>query len=166
MALRMKAREWRLLAGALAALAVVIQFLPVGAPRDNPQVREEPRWSSPRARELFFRTCADCHSNQTRWPWYASVAPVSWLVAHDVQGGRSHLNVSEWDRPQKDADEAAEELRDGEMPLRTYLLAHPEARLSPAERAELIAGLEATFGTRSGRGGDRDRTEPDFRRRP
>jgi len=92
------------------------------------------------------------------------VAPVSWLVAHDVQGGRSHLNVSEWNRPQKDADEAAEELRDGKMPLRTYLLAHPGARLSPAEKAELIAGLEATFGTRSGSGRDRERAERDFRR--
>ncbi|MBP1641566.1 MAG: heme-binding protein [Acidobacteria bacterium] len=164
MALRMTGREWRLLAGALAGLAVVIQFLPVGAPRDNPPVRDEPRWSSPRTRDLFFRSCSDCHSNQTRWPWYARVAPVSWLVAHDVQGGRSHLNVSEWNRPQKDADEAAEELRDGKMPLRTYLLAHPGARLSPAEKAELIAGLEATFGTRSGSGRDRERAERDFRR--
>lgn len=154
-----------MLAGVLVGLVAILQVLPAGAPRDNPPVRAEPAWSSPRTRELFFRSCADCHSNQTRWPWYSRVAPVSWLVASDVKGGRGHLNVSEWDRPQKDAHEAAEELRDGEMPLPLYLLAHPGARLSAAERAELVAGLEATFGT-SGkrgrdRGGERERAERD-----
>lgn len=165
MAMRMTRREGRLLAGVLAGLAVVVQVLPVGAPRDNPPVRAEPAWSSPRARELFFRSCGDCHSNQTRWPWYSRVAPVSWLVAHDVKGGRGHLNVSEWDRPQEDANEAAEELRDGEMPLTMYLIAHPGARLTGAEKAELVAGLEATFGVRSarerGRNGERRRAERD-----
>ena len=145
-------REARLIAGVALGLAAVLQLLPVGAPRDNPPVRAEPQWSSPRTRELFLRSCGDCHSNETRWPWYSRVAPVSWLVAHDVKGGRGHLNVSEWDRPQKDADEAAEEVRDGEMPLPLYLAAHPGARLSATERAELIAGLEATFGAGDGRG--------------
>lgn len=165
MARRWMGREWRLLAGVLAGLAAILQVLPVGAPRDNPPVRAEPAWSSPRARELFFRSCGDCHSNQTRWPWYSRVAPASWLVAHDVKGGREHLNVSEWARPQKDADKASEEVREGEMPLPMYLLAHPGARLTEAEKAELIAGLEATFGARAadgrGRNGKRRRAEQD-----
>jgi mono/diheme cytochrome c family protein len=143
---RLSRRELALLAGICALLAGAMQLLPVGAPRDNPPVVAEPAWDSPRTRELFFRACADCHSNQTRWPWYARVAPASWLVAHDVAEGRRLLNVSEWQRPQEHAHESAEEVREGEMPLRLYVAAHPAARLDEAERRELIAGLEATFG--------------------
>lgn len=141
-------REIGILAATLVGLFLVAQLLPVGAPRTNPTVTAEPPWVSPRTRELFFRVCGDCHSNETRWPWYSRVAPASWLVAHDVAEGREHLNVSEWDRPQKDADEAAEELREGEMPLPIYLPLHPEARLNESTKAELVAGLVATFGER------------------
>ena len=81
-----------------------------------------------------------------KWPLYSRIAPVSWLVYNDIQEGREHLNVSEWNRPQKDAHEAAEELQKGAMPLPIYLPLHPEARLSPAEKAELVAGLAATLG--------------------
>jgi len=88
----------------------------------------------------------DCHSNETEWPWYSSVAPISWLVQHDVEEARSHFNVSEWGRAKNHGDEAAKEVRDGEMPPWFYRPAHPEARLSDAERQELIAGLVATFG--------------------
>lgn len=123
-----------------------VQLVPYGWRQSNPPVVGEPGWDSPRTRELFYRACADCHSNGTNWPWYSRVAPVSWLVIRDVEEGRSHLNVSEWNRPQKDAHEAAEEVREGKMPLPIYLPAHPEARLSAAEKAELVRGLEATFG--------------------
>ena len=129
-------------------LFLAIQLVPYGWRRTNPPVVAEPAWDSSRTRELFLRTCADCHSNRTVWPWYARVAPISWLVVKDVEEGRSHLNVSEWNRPQKDADEAGEELSEGKMPLPMYLRAHPEARLSAAEKAELVRGLEATFGVR------------------
>jgi mono/diheme cytochrome c family protein len=138
--------ERRLLVASLAVLFLVVQLLPLGSPRSNPSETGAPAWDSPRTAELFDRTCADCHSNRTRWPWYSRVAPVSWLVTSDVAGGREHLNVSEWDRPQRHADEAAGELRERKMPLRSYLLTHPEARLTDAERQELIAGLVATFG--------------------
>lgn len=139
-------RETAILGGVLLALFLAIQLLPLGAERTNPPVVAEPAWDSPRTRELFVVACADCHSNQTRWPWYSKVAPVSWLVAYDVAEGREHLNVSEWNRPQRHADEAAEEVREGEMPYRGYTLTHPEARLDEATRAELVAGLIATFG--------------------
>jgi mono/diheme cytochrome c family protein len=145
---RFTRRELAIFVATLAGLFVVVQLLPVGAARTNPPVTAEPPWDSPRTRELFFRSCADCHSNETRWPWYSRVAPASWLVAHDVEEARSHFNVSEWDKPQKDADEAAEEVREGEMPLPRYLPLHPEARLDEATRAELVAGLAATFGER------------------
>ena len=106
---KLRRRELALLAGVCALLAAAIQLLPVGAPRDNPPVVAEPAWDSPRTRELFVRACADCHSNQTRWPWYSRVAPASWLVAHDVAEGRRELNVSEWQRPQEHAHESAQE---------------------------------------------------------
>lgn len=143
---RFTRRELGLLGGVLLFLFGLIQLLPVGAERTNPPVIAEPAWDSPRTRDLFVRTCADCHSNETRWPWYSKVAPASWLVAYDVAEGREHLNVSEWNRPQKDAHEAAAEVRDGEMPYRGYTLTHPEARLDDATKQELIAGLIATFG--------------------
>ncbi len=132
-------------------LFLAIQLVPYGWSHTNPSVVAEPRWDTPRTRELFFRACADCHSNETKWPLYSRVAPVSWLVWKDVQEGREHLNVSEWNRPQKDANEASEKLQEGEMPLPIYLPLHPEARLSPAEKAELVAGLAATLGTEGGK---------------
>lgn len=138
-----------LLLGALG-VAVAIQLVPYGHGRTNPAVTAEPGWDSPRTRELFFRACKDCHSNRTEWPWYASIAPASWLARWDVDAGRSHLNVSEWGREESHADEAAEQVRKGEMPLWYYLPLHPRARLSEQEAAELIAGLERTFGDSAG----------------
>ena len=105
----------------LGGLLVAIQLVPYGWNHTNPAVVAEPKWDTPRTRELFFRACADCHSNESKWPWYSRVAPVSWLVYNDVQEGREHLNISEWNRPQKDANEASEKLQKGEMPLPIYL---------------------------------------------
>jgi mono/diheme cytochrome c family protein len=138
--------QWKRIALVLGAVFVVLQLIPYGRDLSNPPVVQEPPWDSPRTRELFFRVCGDCHSNQTRYPWYAWVAPASWLIAHDVAEGRQHFNVSEWHRPQKDAKEAAEEYREGRMPPRLYRWAHPEARLAPQEREQLLRGLERTFG--------------------
>jgi len=149
-------RELFLLAAVLLILFLVIQVFPIGAERSNPPVVAEPSWDSPRTRELFHRACADCHSNETRWPWYSHVAPVSWLVAHDVAEGREHFNTSEWNRPQRHAGKAARELREGDMPLPIYLPMHREARLSPGEKQELLAGLIATFGESRQRDGEPD----------
>ena len=131
---------------ALVVLAALLQLYPYGRAHANPPVTGEPDWDSPRTRGLVMQTCGDCHSNQTRWPWYSHVAPVSWLVEHDVEEAREHLNFSEFDRPQRDADEAAEEVEEGEMPLAKYLWLHPEARLDDQERRDLIAGLRRTLG--------------------
>ena len=131
---------------ALVGLGLAIQLVPYGRDHVNPPVAREPDWDQPRTRELFFRACKDCHSNQTEWPWYSSVAPASWLAQRDVEEGREHLNVSEWGRKKNDGDEAAKMVRKGEMPPWFYLPLHPEARLSDTERKEFIAGLVATFG--------------------
>jgi hypothetical protein len=138
----------RLLAriGVVLLLALVaIQFVPYGRDHVNPPVAAEPAWDSPETRALARRACFDCHSNETEWPLYSNVAPVSWLVQHDVVEGRAALNFSEGQRPQEEADDAAEEVREGEMPLPIYTLIHGHARLSGPERERLARGLELTL---------------------
>ncbi|MBL9037309.1 MAG: heme-binding domain-containing protein [Archangium sp.] len=126
---------------ALAGLAL-LQVVPYGREHTNPPVVQEPAWPSPDVRALAVRACFDCHSNETRWPWYSHLAPVSWLVQRDTDEGRRALNFSEWNTPQRDADEAADEIREDEMPPAIYRPAHPEARLTPEERTLLADALE------------------------
>lgn len=133
---------------------VAIQFVPYGREHTNPPVTGEPAWDSARTAALFQQACSDCHSNETTWPWYTNIAPVSWRLQSHVDEGREALNVSEWGTGEQEADEAAELVLDGEMPPFDYVLAHPEANLSPAERQELAAGLAATFGGEDGGGED------------
>jgi len=136
----------------LLVLLGLIQVVPYGRAHDSPPVRQEPKWDSPATRALAERACFNCHSNETKWPWYTWVAPVSWLTESDVHEGRRHLNFSEWDRKQRYADDAAAMLEEGEMPPWFYLPMHPEAKLTDEEKAQLIRGLEAMFGR-----GDRSR---------
>ncbi|MEQ1501791.1 MAG: heme-binding domain-containing protein [Myxococcota bacterium] len=150
--------------GGLVALAVLIQLVPYGRNHTNPPTTKAAAWDSPRTQELAERACFDCHSNETVWPAYASVAPFSWLVQDHVDEGREMLNFSEMDRTFEDLDEAGEVVREGEMPLPSFLWLHPEAKLTDAERLELATGLEAMFGTEGagsvtaegGNGGGRD----------
>lgn len=137
---------WGFVAGVVVLLA--IQAVPYGRRHTNPPVRQEPRWDSPRTRGLVVRACYDCHSNQTVWPWYASIAPVSWLVQQDVDDGRRKLNYSEWDRPQKEARKAADKVVAWNMPPLYYAAFHPKSWMVGAERADLIRGLATTFGRR------------------
>jgi hypothetical protein len=139
-------RVLRWLGLTLAVLVVAIQLVPYGRDHVNPPVTREPRWDRPETRALAVRACFDCHSNETVWPWYSHVAPVSWLTQWDVDEGRRKLNYSEWDRGQREANESAKTVRKGEMPPWFYVLPRPHARLTAAERTALIAGLEATFG--------------------
>ena len=139
--------------GALAATAVLaMQLVPYGRDHTNPPVAAEPQWDRPETRALAARACFDCHSNETAWPWYAHIAPASWLVQRDVDAGRRELNYSEWNRRQKEAHESAKTVRKGEMPPWFYAWPGTPARLSAAERAALIAGLDATFRGTRGRG--------------
>lgn len=131
---------WRVLL-IVAAVLVLAQAVPYGHDHVNPPVRRDAPWPTVEARELAVRACYGCHSNATIWPWYSHVAPVSWLVAADVDEGREHLNFSEWDRPQRHARDAAHEVQEGEMPPGIYLLGHPEARLDRTQRAALVDAL-------------------------
>ncbi|MEE9904293.1 MAG: heme-binding domain-containing protein [Chlorobium sp.] len=136
----------KLATGAIIVFAA-IQVIPYGRDHRNPPVTSEPSWDSPGTRELFFRACRDCHSNETDWPWYSNIAPASWLAQIDVNIGREKFNVSEWGRKGKnEGDEAAEEVRRGKMPPWFYLPAHPEAKLDDTEKEDLVRGLVATFG--------------------
>jgi hypothetical protein len=135
------------------AFLLVIQVVPYGRDHTNPPVISEPAWDSPQTRALFYRACADCHSNETVWPWYSNVAPISWLVVHDTVEGRDVFNVSEWGQARRNkADEAAETVQKNSMPPWFYLPPHPTANLTNVERQQLINGLVATFG--GGEGGE------------
>jgi hypothetical protein len=136
----------------LIGLFLLLQILPpVWLEQTNPPITGEPAWDSPETRALAKRACFDCHSNETNWPIYGRIAPISWLVTRDTLEGRKKLNFSEWGTPGagEEADEAAEEsieaIREGEMPLPIYLPLHPEARLSAAEQQQLIDGFRRSL---------------------
>jgi ABC-2 type transport system permease protein len=113
---------------------------------DRPSVTGSPAWDTDRTRALATRACASCHSNQPTLPWYTNIAPVSWLVQSQVDGGRSALNFSEWDRPQvSGAARAASSTQAAAMPPGWMTSLDPSLKLSDAERAELVRGLLATL---------------------
>jgi hypothetical protein len=122
---------------AIVLLAAGIQFIP--AKRTNPDVAYD--FDGPaKVKAILQKSCYDCHSNETRWPWYSYIAPASWLVSHHVEDGRKHLNFSEWEA-MKDMGwirrEIHEEVAEGEMPMKSYLLLHSGAKVSAEELAIL-----------------------------
>jgi hypothetical protein len=119
----------------LAILFIGIQFWPVS--RSNPPVTGDLAAPEP-VNSILRRSCYDCHSNETRWPWYTNVSPTSWMVADHVHHGREHFNYSEW--ASIDEDEQDQLLggicslaERGRMPIPSYLLLHRHAKLSPAD---------------------------------
>ena len=129
----------------LGVLAVGAQLVPVE--RTNPPVTGEVAASEEIA-ALLRRACYDCHSNETVWPWYSRVAPVAWLVAHDVNHGRHELDFSTWtaypaDRQRKKLKRTSDEVAEDEMPPWYYELMHPAARLTAAEKTALGAWADA-----------------------
>lgn len=92
--------------------------------------------------QMLRRSCFDCHSNQTVWPWYSQVAPASWLLARDVKNGRKHLNFSAWGtyNPTRQLivlNNIAEEVSSGGMPYPPYLLLHRDAALDSTARKKI-----------------------------
>ncbi len=130
-------------AGGLILLFGALQLVP--AEVTNPPVDQEPLWDSVRTAELVKVACYDCHSNEVVVPWYGKVAPVSWLVKHDIDEGRAELNFSQMNRPPEEPDEVGESVLTGEMPPRMYLWMHKAARLTESERKTLAKGLDATL---------------------
>ena len=126
---------------------VVAQLVPLDRsnPPSDPQQHFNAVMRPPAAvASALGRSCRDCHSNDTTWPWYSRVAPVSWLVLDDVKEGRQHVNFSEWGkldarRSARKLETICEEVREGNMPMRKYTLLHPGAKLSP-EDVQAICG--------------------------
>jgi hypothetical protein len=142
------------LVGILIAVFVLIQLIPIGRDHTNPPVVAEPNWDSQQTRDLARRACFDCHSNETVWPWYSNIAPVSWLILRDVEEGRGVINFSEWSPPVTNRSESggrggsqeiAEVILEGEMPPLQYLPLHPDAILSQAERQQLAKAIQVLF---------------------
>ncbi len=146
-------KKWlRRIVLALVVFLVVAQFIPV--PRTNPTVDPSKTLAAttpvpPEVAAIFERSCQDCHSNLTKWPWYSHVAPISWGVWHDVTGGRSHMNLSEWGtysarRKDTRLGDIVEQITSGEMPDSKYLLLHRDAKLTQQDKKTLIDWAEAT----------------------
>jgi len=128
--------------GAAAIVAVGgSQFHPFGTPVNSQPILSGAQ-IDPETFAIVQRACQNCHSEKTEWPWYGHVAPVSWLLAHDVQQARSHMNLSRW-QDYSSADrlrllsEMGSAVRNREMPVQRYVLLHPEARLTDFERQQI-----------------------------
>ena len=136
----------KMIIGGAILLVGIAQIIPYGRNHGNPDVRQEVSWDSQQTKEIFYRACGDCHSNMTKWPWYSNIAPASWLITRDVTEGRKNFNVSMWgvQKVNKGAY-APYQVQENKMPPPQYLLAHPEAKLSKAEKESFIRGLKATF---------------------
>lgn len=144
----------RMLAGAIVLFGV-IQLIPVN--RTNPPVVDKVVFSDPATERIAQIACYDCHTNDNTWPWYSYVAPVSWVVVDHVNEGRSELNFSdvagmmaneESEERGEIVQEAIETVQEGEMPPAYYLLTHPQAKLSDADKATLLSGLKQALGQR------------------
>ena len=130
---------------ALGALVIFLIAIEIFQPRriNPPMVPSRSLQSHvsvpPEVYSALLRSCGDCHSNQTRWPWYSRVAPISWIIAGDVHDARAKLNFSEWgdyppNKREERLEEICEQVTNGDMPDPKYLLIHRSARLAPAER--------------------------------
>lgn len=126
----------------IAAFLVAQVFRPnrVNPPADPAKALQAP----PNVQAILDRSCNDCHSNNTRWPWYTNISPLSWWIADHVKEGRRELNFSEFNgyterRKGKKLEEICEQVQQGEMPLKNYVPLHPEAKLSDADQQTLCS---------------------------
>ncbi|MDX1628552.1 MAG: heme-binding domain-containing protein [Fulvivirga sp.] len=134
----------------IIVLLILIQFFPID--KENPPFEPEHDFlvmtNPPEEVEVIFQNvCYDCHSHKTEYPWYTSVAPVSWWIDHHIEEGREHLNFSEWgnfskERQKHKLEEVIEEVEEGEMPLKSYTWMHEGARLTAEERNNLTSWVE------------------------
>lgn len=140
-----KSKLIKITVSVLIAIFAGIQFIPVEM--TNPPVTGD--IDAPHAiSSILKRACYDCHSNETKWPWYSKIAPVSLLIASDVNEGREYLNFSIWKALSEEGHQSLkkailEKISKGEMPLPQYKLAHPEARLTDSDKQAIKAWIES-----------------------
>jgi cytochrome c551/c552 len=138
------------------AIGLIVVFLGiqfVRPARTNPPVDESQTifartQMTPEVNAILDRSCRDCHSHKTVWPWYTNVAPISWWLSNHVNDGRKDLNLSEWgrlppDRQDRKLRQICDEVSDGVMPLSSYLPMHPQARLSEQDKKTLCDWVDA-----------------------
>lgn len=134
----------------LVVLFGLIQLIPFGHNHQNPAVVVEANFDSQSTKDMVKASCYDCHSDETVWPWYSNVAPVSWLIAADVAEGRGNLNFSDWSSNSVVSQElfgaAAEVVSRGKMPPFYYGWMHPQAVLDASTRQQLVDGLQKSAG--------------------
>jgi hypothetical protein len=130
-------------ATAIAALggSLIHPYGTTGSPPGNQAILRGSR-IDPATLAIVQRACQNCHSQQTEWPWYSHVAPVSWLLARDVQRARLHMDLSRWQdystsERGRMLSEIGSAVRNREMPVQRYVLLHPEARLTEMEREQI-----------------------------
>jgi hypothetical protein len=141
-------KRWIIITTVIIAILLLSQLIPVT--RSNPPVSGE-ILTPVEISAILRKSCYDCHSHQTNWPWYSRIAPVSWLVIHDVEEGRDHLNFSTWNNYNsrekiKIYEEMREVLEKEEMPLKPYLWMHSEAKLSQKDLKNLFQWLNLSTG--------------------
>lgn len=146
--------RWKRIAVIVLVILAAIQLIPVA--KTNPAVDSGKSLLAgnnvpAEVSEILQRSCQDCHSNRTKWPWYSHVAPVSWVVASDVSGARRHMNFDEWgsyslEKRQSKLTKICEELKSGDMPDTKYTLIHRSAKLTEQQRGTLCDWAEATRG--------------------
>jgi hypothetical protein len=134
-------KDPRIIVIALALAFLIMQAIRIE--KGNPKVQADIA-TKPEIKSLLRRSCYNCHSNETVWPWYSHLAPASWLIAHDVRDGRQSLNFSEWGnyktRIQSDKlGMIAKEISEENMPPWYYSMMHSDERLTPANRGEIWA---------------------------
>ncbi|MDH5366140.1 MAG: heme-binding domain-containing protein [Cyclobacteriaceae bacterium] len=131
---------------ALGLVLVIIQFFRID--KENPSYEMENDFimitNPPElVKGILKNSCYDCHSFETKYPWYTNVAPVSWWIKHHINEGRDELNFSEWatfelKRKNHKLDEIVEMVEEGEMPMSSYTWMHSEARLTDEQKTALI----------------------------
>ncbi len=132
------------------AIVLVVLFLGIqlmrparsNPPVDESQTIEARTQMTPQVKAIFERSCNDCHSNKTVWPWYTNVAPISWWIVGHINEARQLMNLSEWgkldrDRQDRKLRQICDEVTDGGMPLPSYLPMHPKAKLSEQDKKTL-----------------------------
>lgn len=143
-------KKLRIILLAVIALFIVIQFIPSGipenAPEDEKSISNSSLMTEP-VMDQLRKSCFDCHSNQTQFPWYAKIAPSSWLLSSHIANGKAHLNFSEWENYSKREKigllgDIRNEVETGKMPLKSYLMIHKDARLNSENISSLSKWTE------------------------